>query len=577
MRLARVSKRTASSAFGIDTRSLVTSAGLLPSVREEREGLKSSATSLLQHFSSHQALPYHGYGCTCPAHTAARLNSTSSSAASVDYAFEVASASVRFGAGCTNEIGKDVSFMKAKRVLIFTDKNIAAIRGGPLAKVLDSLARERIPEVSVFADTQVEPTDTSFQAAIAAAKAFRPDMFIAVGGGSVIDTAKAANLYYTHESADFLDYVNAPIGKGLPVPGPLKALIAVPTTAGTGSEVTGAAIFDLSSRNAKTGIANRYLKPTLGIVDPLNCATMPPEVAAASGFDVLSHALESFTAIPYHKRSPRPASPAARPAYQGANPVSDINSAYALRLISKFFIRSVKDREDTEANEGMALAAMLAGIGFGNAGVTIPHGASYAISGLNKKYFHNNYPHKGEGVYAENGAIKSLAEVSPEASDAGYRLYSGDSGGASGDGKAFNAVPKPLVPHGVAVILSAPAAFSLTAHTNPARHLFAARLLAGDESAPAIPPSADPEEDKALNARINPLDAGARLSDQLKRYMSTLRVPDGIGQNGVGFTEADIPALVEATLPQRRVLDLAPLKTGREELEKVFRASMKIY
>ena len=124
------------------------------------------------------------------------------------------------------------------------------------------------------------------------------------------------NLYVTYPPADFLDYVNPPIGKGLPVPGPLKPLIAIPTTAGTGSETTGVTIFDFKKMHAKTGIASRRLKPTLGLLDPENTRTMPASVAASSGLDILSHAVESFTALPFTGR-PLPARPLLRPGVSG--------------------------------------------------------------------------------------------------------------------------------------------------------------------------------------------------------------------------------------------------------------------
>lgn len=182
------------------------------------------------------------------------------------------------------------------------------------------------------------------------------------------------NLYTTYPTADFLDFVNAPLGKGLPIERKLAPLIAVPTTAGTGSETTGTAIFDLASRRAKTGVAHRNLKPTLGICDPLNTATMPAAVKASSGLDVLCHALESWTAIPFHQRTPRPANPILRPAYQGANPISDIFSLNALRQTVRYLPRSVRDPGDVEAQSEMLLAATLAGVGFGNAGVHLCHG-----------------------------------------------------------------------------------------------------------------------------------------------------------------------------------------------------------
>jgi hydroxyacid-oxoacid transhydrogenase len=209
------------------------------------------------------------------------------------------------------------------------------------------------------------------------ARPYQPDAFLAVGGGSVMDTAKLMNLYTSYPDADFLDFVNAPLGKGRPVDKPLKPLIAVPTTAGTGSETTGTAIFDLVSKRAKTGVAHRNLKPTLGICDPINTRTMPAAVKASSGLDVLCHSLESWTAIPYNQRTPRPTNPINRPAYQGANPISDVFSFHALRATVKYLPRSVRDPDDFEAQSEMLLASTLAGVGFGNAGVHLCHGKKH--------------------------------------------------------------------------------------------------------------------------------------------------------------------------------------------------------
>ena len=299
--------------------------------------------------------------------------------------------------------------------------------------VLESLDRSGVP-FDLFDRVRVEPSDESLLEAIAVARAGSYDAYVAVGGGSTIDTAKAANLYATFPPSDFLDYVNPPIGKGLPVPGPLKPLLAIPTTAGTGSETTGVAIFDLKRLHAKTGIANRLLKPTLGYLDPENTRTMPAEVAASSGLDILSHAVESYTAMPFTDR-PRPERPALRPAYQGSNPISDIWSMQAMRMVAQFLVRAFDDPSDDEARANMLLAASYAGVGFGNAGVHLPHGMSYPVSG-------------GVKTYSAPGYVTDHA----------------------------------LVPHGMSVILNAPSVFRFTADANPTRHLQAAEALGADVS-----------------------------------------------------------------------------------------------
>src|SRR5262245_10256106 len=256
----------------------------------------------------------------------------------LDTAFQLSTSNLRFGPGTTREVGMDLEDMGLKRTLLVIDPRLIDLPTGQVVR--QSLQKANI-DFETFDAVVCEPTDRSFQEAIAVAKQGNFDSFVAVGGGSAIDTAKAANLYATYP-ADFLDYVNAPIGKGLPVPGPVKPLIAIPTTAGTGSETTGVAIFDYLEKKAKTGIAHRYLRPALGLVDPENTRSLPPAVAASAGLDVLSHALESYTAAPYNSR-PRPARPLERPAYQGSNPVSDIWAFRALELVDRYLLRAFRD------------------------------------------------------------------------------------------------------------------------------------------------------------------------------------------------------------------------------------------
>ena len=422
-----------------------------------------------------------------------------------DTAFQMAASNIRFGRGITHELGMDLVAMDVRRTMVVIDPALVSLPAGET--VLESLEVNEI-DYRVFDAVAVEPTDSSFKAAAEFAVSGNFDSIVAVGGGSAIDTAKAANLYSTHP-ADFFDYVNAPIGKGLPVPGPLKPLIAVPTTAGTGSETTGVAIFDYVEKHAKTGIAHRHLKPTLGIVDPDNTVSLPPAVAASSGLDVLSHALESYTAMPFNER-PMPPRPLERPAYQGSNPISDIWALTALELMAEFLPNAVADTGDVEAREQMLLAAALAGIGFGNAGVHLPHGMSYPVAGMVSGYIPPGYD-----------------------------------------------VDHPMVPHGISVILNTPAVVRFTAPASPERHLRAAAALGADI------------------AKASAEDAGKILADRVIHFMRILNVPNGLG--AVGYTTADIPALVEGTLPQHRVTKLSPRPANESDLTSLFEASMTIW
>src|SRR5919201_4050817 len=251
--------------------------------------------------------------------------------------FTMDASSIKFGPGATREIGEDMRSLGAGRVMVVTDPRLAQLQ--PVATALESLRAASIDAV-LFDQAHVEPTDASFKEAIRFATDGRFDGYVAVGGGSSMDTAKAANLYATYP-ADFLAYVNPPVGRGETVPGRLKPLVAIPTTAGTGSETTGVAIFDLVEMHAKTGIAHRALRPAMGIVDPNNTRDLAPMIAACSGFDVLSHAIESYTALPYSQR-PAPDQPRLRPAYQGANPISDLWSEHTIQMVAAYLVRAVE-------------------------------------------------------------------------------------------------------------------------------------------------------------------------------------------------------------------------------------------
>jgi alcohol dehydrogenase class IV len=343
-------------------------------------------------------------------------------------AFSVDASAITFGPGVLGEAGEHLRGLACRRVALFTDPTLAALE--PVAAVRRSLLAAGL-DVAVYSDVHVEPTDVSFRAAAEFARAGRFDGYVSVGGGSVIDTCKAAMLYATYP-AELRTYVNAPVGDGKPVPGPLPPHVACPTTSGTGSECTGIAVFDDLTLEVKTGIASRRLRPTVALIDPTCTRTLPAMVVAASGFDVLCHALESYTARPYTART-RPDKPGARPMSQGRNPWSDVGAVEALRLGGKYFVRAVRDASDSEAREGLAWAATLAGIAFGNAGVHLPHAMSYAVAGLVRDYRCAGYPQD-----------------------------------------------EPLVPHGISVVVNAPSVFRATAPTSPERHLEAAAAIGAD-------------------------------------------------------------------------------------------------
>jgi alcohol dehydrogenase class IV len=408
-----------------------------------------------------------------------------------------------FGAGSSAEVGFALSRLAALRVLVLTDPGVAAT-GAP-QRVVDQLKPYGI-QAGLFDRVHVEPTDASLTEAIDAARADGPwDAFVAVGGGSTIDTAKAVNLMLTNPG-ELMEYVNPPVGGGRAPTAPLRPLVAVPTTTGTGAESTTICVLDVLSLKVKTGISHAWLRPTLAVVDPELTATQPAGVTASSGMDILCHALESYTARWYttfdHK------TPEQRVPYCGANPVSDLWAEKALSLLATSFRAAVLDGGDARARADMAMAATFAGMGFGNAGVHIPHANAYPIAGRVRDFRPAGYPQN-----------------------------------------------EPMVPHGMSVALTAPAAFRFTFAASPDRHLRAARLLA---------PSA------LMTVRDEDF-----LPDVLIGLIRDIGLPNGIG--AVGYTAADIPDLVEGAMKQQRLLATAPVPVSEVDLADIFAASVELW
>jgi hydroxyacid-oxoacid transhydrogenase len=401
--------------------------------------------------------------------------------------FTLEATPIKFGAGAVADAGWELARLGVKRALLVTDRGVAEL--GIAERVLES-ARAAGIDVVVYDRAHIEPTLDSLRDAAEFAVDADVDGFVSVGGGSSMDTAKVADLIATHP-APVMKYVNPPVGEGRAPGGPLKPHLAIPTTSGTGAEATTVAVLDIPDLKLKTGISHRYLRPHQALVDPELTRTLPAAVAASTGLDVVCHAAESFISKPYDQRD-RPATPDDRPPYQGANPVADVWSQKALEYGGRYLRRAVADAEDTEARGFMMLAASMAGVGFGSAGVHVPHACAYPIAGIRHE---------------------------------------------------------PLIPHGISVIVTAPAAFRFTYEAMPERHHRVAELLSGE-----------------------PADGSDALPDVLLGLMRDLGVPTGIRE--LGYGEDDVPTLVDGALKQQRLLAVAPREVGADDLRHIITASL---
>jgi alcohol dehydrogenase class IV len=410
---------------------------------------------------------------------------------------------LKFGAGASDEIGFDLTTYGVRRVLVVTDPGVAAT--GHPQRIVEQIRTAGIDAV-LFDRAHVEPTDASLVEAVDFARDGGPwDAFVAVGGGSAIDTAKAINLM-SNNPGDLLDYVNAPVGKGRDPEHALSPLVAVPTTTGTGSESTTVCVLDVLEQHVKSGISHPRLRPTLAVVDPRLTLSQPAGVTAAAGMDILCHALESWTARPFDSYERK--TPEQRVPYCGANPIGDMWSEKAMSLLAGSFRTAVHHGDDEQARGQMALAATFAGMGFGNAGVHLPHANAYPIAGRVRDFHPDGYP------------------------DA-----------------------EPMVPHGMAVALTAPEAFRFTFEADPARHVRAAQLL-------------DPRADR-------PKDDRDFLPGVLADLMRDIAIPNGIA--AVGYDAGDVDVLVEGTLKQQRLLATAPREADAEDLAGILHRSLRLW
>ena len=419
--------------------------------------------------------------------------------------FTVAMPKLTFGRGCLSEVGERAQSRGFTRVALFTD---SGLRSGPyVATVCKSLFQAKI-EFDIFSDIRIEPDDLTIIEASKFLSSGNFDGVISVGGGSSIDTAKAA-MVYARYPADFSDYFGAPVGAGKPVPGAVLPHIACPTTSGTGSECTSVSVIRLTEHDCKFVLGSPHLLPVEAIVDPACTDSLPANVIASTGFDLLCHALECYTAKAYTQWSATPV-PSTRTLLQGANPWSDMAAKRALEIVGEYLDCGVNDSSDLNARDQLMWGATLAGMAFGNSGTHLPHAMSYGVT----HYMHN---------------------ITTE----GY------------------SIPSPFVPHGISVVVSAPAIFRYLAAGAPERHLEAAGFLG------AVTDSASLD------------DAGELVAKRLIELMRVTSMPNGL--KGIGFGDEHIKPMTESSIRQARAIGNAPRETNAIDIENIYRDALTLW
>ena len=412
--------------------------------------------------------------------------------------FTIAIPKVTFGRGTLSEVGARAQSLGMSDVALFTDPGLAA--GEYVATVKASLVAAGI-SCQIFSDIRVEPDDFCVEQGAAFLDSGKFDGMISVGGGSVIDTAKAAMVCAKHKSP-LQPFFAPPVGEGKAITEPLLPHIACPTTSGTGTECTSIAVIRIGKLNTKFVVASQLMLPDQAVIDPQCCDTLPANVVASTGFDLLSHALECYTARAY-TQWPEVKNPNARPLTQGANPWSELAATKALQIAAEYLQRGVNDASDQAARDQLMWGASLAGMAFGNSGTHMPHALSYGVTHLMRDISTDGYP-----------------------------------------------VKTPFVPHGISVIVTAPASFRYTAEAAPERHLEAAGYLLADQQGAALE------------------DAGEVLTKRMIELMRQTNMPNGL--SGVGFTEADVKPLAASSIRQARAIANAPRESNLVDLENIY-------
>jgi len=263
---------------------------------------------------------------------------------------------VVFGAGISQDFSAELEFLDVKSLFLFSDRVLEKI--GLVGRLKESLAGMGVEVVGEFLDVPPNSEVKVVTKAAEMAKSTGPDGIVALGGGSVIDTAKAANIIVTKGGSLLEDYSGAyTVGE------PLKPLVVLPTTAGTGSEVTLVAVIYNEEDKVKIPFTDKFLLPNLAVLDPELTTTMPPKVTAATGMDAFTHAIEAYL-------GPQ------------ASPVSDAYAMKAMELIWRYLAAASENGEDIEARGAMLAAANMAGTAFSHSMVGVVHGIAHTLGGL---------------------------------------------------------------------------------------------------------------------------------------------------------------------------------------------------
>ena len=419
--------------------------------------------------------------------------------------FTVAMPKYTFGRGTLAEVGSRAASNGMKFVALFTD---GFLLDGPYVATATKSLTEAGIEFAVFSDVRIEPDDATVMNAARFLSGGDFDGVVSVGGGSVIDTAKAGMVYSLYPS-ELTDYFGPPIGSGQPVPGPLLPHLACPTTSGTGSECTSVAVIRLNHLDTKFVMGSPYMLPQETLVDPVVCESLPAMMVVSTGFDLLCHAIECYTAKAYTKWG-HVEDPQARTMLQGSNPWSDMAARKALEIVGQYLERGVADSKDAQARDALMFGASLAGMAFGNSGTHLPHAMSYGIT------------HLMDNV-----------------TTAGYD------------------VPSPFIPHGISVIVNAPAIFRYLASAAPKRHIEAARYLG------------------VSFQDIGTDEVGEVLSNRIIELMKAAGAPNGI--RDLGFDESQAKLLAESSSRQARAIANAPRVANVNDMESIFRDALSYW